>query len=126
MNDLAQIYDREFRVRGLRAQGWGRGLIAVAVLIWLWLGYLLLFPFTAEGECDSRVFHQNGPWPMSYHTDEGERCDAARDLGPMLAALLLSVPLAALGTGLYASGTSAVRTAAYAAEIARLNATKEV
>ncbi|MFF4421609.1 hypothetical protein ACFY04_12620 [Streptomyces sp. NPDC001549] len=49
-----------------------------------------------------------------------------RDLGPVLAALLLSLPLATVGTGLYVSGTSAVRTAAYAAEITRLNAAEEV
>ncbi|MFD7840065.1 hypothetical protein [Streptomyces sp. NPDC059761] len=106
--------------------------MAVAVLIWLWLGYLLLFPFSVDQganlrsvECESRAFHQNGKFAVSYHTDEGERCDAERDWGPMTAGLLLSLPFAVLGTGLYASGTSMLRTAAYAADIARLNATNE-
>lgn len=133
MNSLAQVHDREFRIRGVREQGWGRGLMAVAVLIWLWLGYLLVFPFSAEQganaepqQCESRAFHQDGSFPVSYRADEGERCDAARDWGPITAGLLLSLPFAVLGTGLYVSGTSTLRTAAYAADIARLNATKEI
>ncbi len=133
MNSLAQVYEREFRVRGLREQGWGRGLMATAALIWLWMGYLLLFPFSADQgenfkpvECESRAFHQDSRnFAVSYRADEGERCDAERDWGPILAALLLSLPLASIGTGLYVSGTSAIRTAAYAAEITRLNATRE-
>ncbi|MCM1967539.1 MULTISPECIES: hypothetical protein [unclassified Streptomyces] len=134
MNSLAQIYDREFRVRGLRQQGWGRGLLATAALIWLWMGYLLVFPFSIDRggdskpvECESRAFHQDSrTFAVSYAKDDGERCDAERDWGPILAALLLSLPLASVGTGLYVSGASAVRTAAYAAEITRLNATKEL
>ncbi|MFD3546303.1 hypothetical protein ACFWUW_11940 [Streptomyces sp. NPDC058655] len=130
MNSSAQVYDREFRVRGLREQGWGRGLLAVAVFIWLWLGYLLVFPFSADQgsnrkpvACESRAFHQDGNYALSYATAAGERCDAERDWGPMAAGLLLSLPFAVLGSGLYMSGTSTVRTAAYAADIARLNAT---
>ncbi|MFI5987645.1 hypothetical protein ACIBEA_43155 [Streptomyces sp. NPDC051555] len=133
MNSLAQVYDREFRIRGLRQQSWGRGLIAVAVLIWLWLGYLLVLPFSADPggnskpvECESRTFHQNGRWARTYAGDEGERCDAERDWGPITAGLLLSLPFAVLGTGLYVAGTSSVRTAAYAADIARLNLTREI
>ncbi|MFD7783924.1 hypothetical protein ACFV4Q_12630 [Streptomyces nojiriensis] len=132
MNAQAQVYDREFRVRGLREQGWGRGLAAAAALIWLWVAYLLVFPFSIDRgentepiECDSRAFHQDTDFKVTYQRDEGERCDAERDLGPMLAALLLSLPLATVGAGLYASGTSAVRTAAYAAEITRLDTARE-
>ncbi|MFE4263368.1 hypothetical protein [Streptomyces sp. NPDC056883] len=55
--------------------------------------------------------------------DEGERCDAERDWGPITTGLLLSLPFAVLGTGLYVSGSSTLRTAA---DIARLNATKEI
>ncbi|MFG2616015.1 hypothetical protein ACGFXC_00170 [Streptomyces sp. NPDC048507] len=120
MNSSAQVYDREFRVRGLREQGWGRGLMAVAVLIWLWLGYLLAFPFSVEGhgggtvECESRAFHDG-------YLREGDRCDGARDWGPITAGLLVSLPFAIGGAALFASGTATVRTAAYATEIARLN-----
>ncbi|WP_330300235.1 hypothetical protein [Streptomyces sp. NBC_00503] len=107
--------------------------MAAAALIWLWIAYLLIFPFsTGQGanskpvECESRDFHQDGrKYAVSYRADAGERCDAERDWAPILAGLLLSLPLAALGTGLYATGTSATRTVAYATEIARLNATKE-
>lgn len=93
------MYDREFRVRGLREQGWGRGLVAAAALIWLWVAYLLVFPFSIDRgedtepiECDSRAFHQDTDFKVTYQRDEGERCDAERDLGPVLAALLLSLP----------------------------------
>ncbi|MEU3907935.1 hypothetical protein AB0F20_29695 [Streptomyces goshikiensis] len=126
MNSLAQAYDREFRVRGRREQGWGRGLMAVALLIWLWLGYLLVFPFSVDGhrgaiECKSRAFHQTGHLRESYRVDEGNSCDGARDWGPITAGLLLSLPFAVAGAGLFMSGTATVRTAAYAADIARLN-----
>lgn len=88
MNSSAQEYDRKFRVRGLREQGWGRGLMAVAVLIWLWLGYLLAFPFSVDGhrgaiECKSRAFHETGYLRESYLVDEGDTCDGARDWGPI-------------------------------------------
>ncbi|MGW6688649.1 hypothetical protein [Streptomyces sp. NPDC054961] len=63
---------------------------------------------------------------MSYRADAGEDRDAERDWAPLPAGMLLSLPLAALGTGLYATGTAAARTAAYAADITRLNATKEL
>ncbi|MFI1222059.1 MULTISPECIES: hypothetical protein [unclassified Streptomyces] len=132
MSSQAQVYDREFRRRGVREQGWGRGLVAVAVLIWLWLAYLLVFSFSIDHggnsgtvACASRAFHGDAPSHASYRETEGERCDAARDWGPMLAAFLLSLPPATVGTALYASGTSALRTAAYAAEITRLNAAKD-
>ncbi|MFJ6479629.1 MULTISPECIES: hypothetical protein [unclassified Streptomyces] len=76
-------------------------------------------------KCDSRAFHQDTDFKVSCQRDEGEGCDAERDLGPMLAALLLSLPLATVGTGLYVSGAAAVRTAAHAAEITRLNTAPE-
>ncbi|RPK90961.1 MULTISPECIES: hypothetical protein [Streptomyces] len=43
----------------------------------------------------------------------------------MLAAFLLSLPPAAVGTALYASGTSALRTADHTAEVTRPSAVKE-
>ncbi|MFF3085946.1 hypothetical protein ACFVRB_13005 [Streptomyces nojiriensis] len=97
VNSLAQAYDTEFRARGRREQGWGRGLMAVAVLIWLWLGYLLVFPFSVDGhrgavECKSRAFHETGYLRESYLVDEGDTCDGARDWGPITAGLLLSLP----------------------------------
>ncbi|MFJ5044840.1 hypothetical protein [Streptomyces sp. NPDC088719] len=128
----AQVYDREFRRRGVREQGWGRGLVAVAVLIWLWLAYQLFFSFSVEygaksgpATCTARAFPGDAAAGASPTGTERELCDAERDWGPMLAALLLSLPAATVGTALYASGTSALRTAGYAAEVTRLNAVKE-
>ncbi len=43
----AQAYDREFRRSGVREQGRGRGLVAVAVLIRLWPACQLFFSFTS-------------------------------------------------------------------------------
>ncbi|MFH8358778.1 hypothetical protein ACH4FV_04240 [Streptomyces anulatus] len=128
----AQVYDREFRRRGVREQGWGRGMVAVAVLIWLWLAYQLFFSFSIEHgvrsepiACDSRAFHRDASSDTSHTETERGRCAAERDWGPMLAAFLLSLPPAAVGVALYASGTSALRTADYAAEVTRLNAVKK-
>ncbi|MFE3382273.1 hypothetical protein [Streptomyces anulatus] len=128
----AQVYDREFRRRGVREQGWGRGMMAVAVLIWLWLAYQLFFSFSIEHgvrsepiACDSRAFHRDASSDTSHTETERRRCAAERDWGPMLAAFLLSLPPATVGAALYASGTSALRTADYAAQVTRLNAVKE-
>ncbi|MER6022184.1 hypothetical protein [Streptomyces anulatus] len=128
----AQVYDREFRRRGVREQGWGRGMMAVAVLIWLWLAYQLFFSFSIEHgvrsepiACGSRAFHRDASSDTSHTETERRRCAAERDWGPMLAAFLLSLPPAAVGAALYASGTSALRTADYAAQVTRLNAVKE-
>ncbi|MFD5202280.1 hypothetical protein ACFWM7_19440 [Streptomyces sp. NPDC058375] len=128
----AQVYDREFRRRGVREQGWGRGLVAVAVLIWLWLAYQLFFSFSVEYggpsrtiACDARAFPGDTSAEASHTGTERERCAAERGWGTMLAAFLLSLPAATVGTALYASGTSALRTADYAAEVTRLNAVKE-
>ncbi|MEV7911165.1 hypothetical protein [Streptomyces griseus] len=129
----AQVYDREFRRRGVREQGWGRGMVAVAVLIWLWLAYQLFFSFTIEYgvrsetvACDSRAFHRDASSDEASHSETERRlCAAERDWGPMLAAFLLSLPLATAGAALYASGTSALRTAEYAAQVTRLNAVEE-
>jgi hypothetical protein len=108
-------------------------MVALAVLIWVWLAYQLFFSFSIEHgvrsepiACDSRAFHRGASSPQASHTEtERERCAAERDWGPMLAAFLLSLPPATVGTALYASGTSALRTADYAAEVTRLNAVKE-
>ncbi|WP_327332114.1 hypothetical protein [Streptomyces anulatus] len=128
----AQVYDREFRRRGVREQGWGRGMVAVAVLIWLWLAYQLFFSFSIEHgvrsepiACDSRAFHRDASSDTSHTETERRRCAVERDWGPMLAAFLLSLPPATVGAALYASGTSALRTADYAAQVTRLNAVKE-
>ncbi|MER5779927.1 hypothetical protein ABT144_37640 [Streptomyces sp. NPDC002039] len=93
-----------------RRQDWGIGLIAAASLIWLWLAYQLLFPFTVDTgrgraeECDSRIFYYQGEWrrgPDEYVDAEGNTCAVARDLAELLAALVLSMPLAVTGTILY-------------------------
>lgn len=85
--------------RGVREQGWGRGMVAVAVLIWLWLAYQLFFSFSIEHgvrsepiACDSRAFHRDASSDTSHTETERGRCAAERDWGPMLAAFLLSLP----------------------------------
>ncbi|MCX4776416.1 hypothetical protein [Streptomyces sp. NBC_01264] len=129
-------YDQAFRERARRKQAWGLALIAGASLVWIWLAYQLLFPFSVdlpagkEQECQSRVFFYSGDegsrmTPDDYLGAEGKRCDAARDLGGLLAALVLSLPLAVGGTVLSTSAGTADRLSRHAAEVARLTAHPE-
>ncbi|MBW5483381.1 hypothetical protein [Streptomyces bambusae] len=126
MSNLAQMYDKEFRQWGERRQGWGCVLLAAAGMIWLWLAYLLFLPFqldshrTSGDTCESRVFYDEGKNNASYRSAEGERCDRERDLAPMLAGLLVSIPLAAIGTSLYATGTATIRTSMYREKLEQL------
>lgn len=125
MKTLTLVYDQEFRELGRRRQAWGTGLLAVASLIWLWLAFQLFVPFTidragSDVDCESRVFYDSGRSHAPYDSAEGERCSVARDLAPMLAALVVSLPFAAVGTILCATGSAAVRTSVHAAEIIRL------
>lgn len=104
----------------------------MAVLIRLWPAYQLFFSFSVEHgarsepiACASRAFPGDASAGASATGTERELCDAERGWGRLLAAFLLSLPAATVGTAPYASGTSALRTAGYAAEVTRLNAVKE-
>ncbi|WP_405451026.1 hypothetical protein [Streptomyces erythrochromogenes] len=124
----ARAYDREFRHRAHRQRVLGIRLLTVASLIWLWMAYLLLVPFTAEsggkygGEisCRSMAFHNLGEERRVAYSERHEKCNIERDPGVVLAWLLLSVPVAATGLFQFASGSSALRISEQMVEYTRL------
>ncbi|MFI8326600.1 hypothetical protein [Streptomyces sp. NPDC085529] len=89
--------------RARRTQAWGLGLLAVAGLLWAWFAVLLVTPYGEDGdECPALIASEYA------HADD---CVEARDW-PLLVALLGgSVPCAALGAGLSASGGAQRRLA---------------
>ncbi|MGR4882863.1 hypothetical protein ACIPUC_26125 [Streptomyces sp. LARHCF249] len=127
----ALVYDTAFRTRADRKQTWGFGLLAVSAGIWLWIAAQLLLPFSAEhgggspDDCESRVFYSTREVGMKrtstdYADAEGTRCAAERDWAGLLALLVLSLPVAVVGTVLYTSASTARRLSEHAAEVARL------
>ncbi|MER5935074.1 hypothetical protein [Streptomyces sp. NPDC002054] len=109
---------------------WGLGLLAVAAVVWLWVVHQLVAPFTVERssgrelECASRVFYDAGEAGQKrfYSDVEGTLCAAERDTADLLALVVLSLPFAAVGTTLYASGATSARLSEHTAELARLEA----
>ncbi|MFD3530325.1 hypothetical protein [Streptomyces sp. NPDC058664] len=111
------VYDNAFRARARRTQAWGLGLLAVAVLMWIWLAVLLFTPYeTAEHsrECTSRFTSEN------LHNSDS-RCVNERDWPELLAVLGASVPVAVIGGVLYTSGSVSHRMAEHLAEVTRLD-----
>ncbi|MFE7097422.1 hypothetical protein [Streptomyces erythrochromogenes] len=131
MTSLVQVYEKDFREQASRKQSVGVFLLIATGAIWLWVGYLLLVPFTLDSgrsgsgsgrECASRVFFDAGEAgrKRSYADVEGARCAAERDVADSVAWLLLSLPLAAVGLHHCAVGTAGLRIAGHDAEKARL------
>ncbi|MCJ1680194.1 hypothetical protein MTF65_23210 [Streptomyces sp. APSN-46.1] len=129
MTSLVQVCETDFRVRAVRQQRWGIGLIAVASLIWLWVAFQLVFAFTIDRdgrrdrECESRAFYAFGVddrYKQSYYESEGDACEAVRDLAPMLAWVLLSVPVGGVGLFQLTAATTRLQMIGHVAETARL------
>ncbi|MFD8209396.1 hypothetical protein ACFV2S_23750 [Streptomyces sp. NPDC059695] len=110
------VYDNAFRARARRTQGWGVGLLAVAGLLWVWFGVLLLTPYEdADGG--------GSPCPALISSDyvHEKDCVASRDWPGTLAVLGGSVPLAVVGAVLCTSGAVSHRMAEHLAEVNRLD-----
>ncbi|MFJ3966308.1 hypothetical protein [Streptomyces sp. NPDC090036] len=124
----ARAYDSEFRHRAHRQRTMGIRLLTVASLVWLWVSYLVLFPFTVQSDgkyggdvsCRSMAFHNFGEERKLPYFDRQSKCSAERDPGVVLAWLLLSVPLAGAGLFQFTSGSSALRISEQMVEYVRL------
>ncbi|THA86599.1 hypothetical protein [Streptomyces sp. A0592] len=133
MTSLVQVYEKDFRERASRKQSVGVFLLIATGAIWLWVGYLLLVPFTLDDgrsgsgrECASRVFYDPGESgrKRSYADLEGARCAAERDVADSVAWLLLSLPLAAVGLHHCTVGTVGLQIARHESERTRLAASE--
>ncbi|PCG87719.1 hypothetical protein CIB93_01325 [Streptomyces sp. WZ.A104] len=85
-------YDLEFRERSARIRGWGTGLLLLATLLWGWCAVLLLTDDTV-----------------------GTRTAEA------LAALVLSIPVALVGTALFTTGSVSRRMSAHSQAMRELD-----
>ncbi|WP_432105014.1 hypothetical protein [Streptomyces sp. bgisy091] len=115
------------RVAG-RQQGWGAGLMVVSAALFLWLGYLLMIPFTVhdyqdEIACEAPVFHDSES--TSYSQGAGKLCSAERDWPELLALGLLAVPPAVAGAALFTSGSARKRASSHVFRILEMQDSQE-
>ncbi|MFD5329313.1 hypothetical protein [Streptomyces sp. NPDC127092] len=103
--DLSLV-DR-IRQSAVRMQGWGFGLCAVAAVLWVWFGVMLLVPYTAgesDRDCKARITSEH------LH-DNDSTCVQERDWPELLGILALSIPFAVVGVTLYSRGSLTYRLA---------------
>lgn len=115
---------QDFDRRAGRQQTWGSALLLLAAALLLWLGYLLLVPFTVndyqrEVSCESLVFYDGST--ASYAQD----CLAEREWPELLALGALSVPPAVAGAALFTSGSTRKQASAHALRVIELQQSEE-
>ncbi|MGW1812649.1 hypothetical protein ACWCQM_03565 [Streptomyces sp. NPDC002125] len=111
-----------------RQQSWGAGLMAVSVALFLWLGYLLLIPFTVhdyqdEIACDAPVFYDSES--TSYSQGAGKLCSVERDWPELLGIGFLAVPPAVAGAALFVSGSARKRASSHVFRILEMQESEE-
>ncbi|WP_405614692.1 hypothetical protein [Streptomyces sp. NBC_01508] len=111
-----------------RQQSWGAGLMAVSAALFLWLGYLLLIPFSVEYysdeiACEAPVFYDSES--TSYSQGAAKRCSAARDWPELLGLGFLAVPPGIAGAALFTSGSARTRTSAHVLRILEMRESEE-
>ncbi|MGW0904271.1 hypothetical protein [Streptomyces sp. NPDC002853] len=107
--------EQNFRARATRLQNWGIGLLACALLLWLYAAWQL---FTSY---DSTYNDVDCPAPVNteprdlYYEDSGDahtdalQCASDRGWPQPLAALVVSIPLTAAGSVLLTAGMVSIR-----------------
>ncbi|MFI6092999.1 hypothetical protein [Streptomyces sp. NPDC051218] len=107
--------EQNFRTRANRLQGWGLGLLACASLLWLYAAWQVFTSYDStynQVDCpapvnaEPRDLYYEGP--AGAHT-EALQCASDRSWPQPLAALVVSVPLTAIGSGLLTAGYVSIR-----------------
>ncbi|MFJ4837803.1 hypothetical protein [Streptomyces sp. NPDC088746] len=111
-----------------RQQSWGAGLMALSAALFLWLGYLLLIPFTVhhfqdEISCEAPVFYDSES--TSYSQGAGKLCSAERDWPELLGIGFLAVPPAVAGAALFTSGSARKRASSHVFRILEMQESEE-
>ncbi|MFI6084978.1 hypothetical protein ACIBBB_29110 [Streptomyces sp. NPDC051217] len=104
------------------------GLMAVSAALFLWLGYLLLIPFSVhyyhdEIACEAPVFYNSES--TSYSQGAGKLCSAERDWPELLGLGFLSVPPAVAGAALFSSGSACKRASGHVFRILEMQESEE-
>ncbi|WP_433891313.1 hypothetical protein [Streptomyces sp. CA-111067] len=111
--------EQEFRARLGRRHGWGVGLLVVAALLWVYAGWEMFVPYSADrsGHCSAPAFADHDQLytdpgvgdPDEHDHDKAVWCAQGRDWPQPLAALLVSTPLGITGAMLATSSTLTLR-----------------
>lgn len=102
--------------------------MAVSAALFLWLGYLLLTPFSVhhyrdEFECEVPVFYSSES--TSYSQGAQKRCSAERDWPELLGLGILAVPPTIAGAALFTSGSARKRASAHVLLILEMQESEE-
>lgn len=119
---------QEFDHQAGRKQNWGVGLMAVSAALFLWLGYLLLIPFSVydyddEIACEAPVFYDSES--TSYSEGAGKLCSAERDWPELLGLGFLAVPPAVADAAMFTSGSARTRASAHVFRILAMQESEE-
>ncbi|MFF9350995.1 hypothetical protein [Streptomyces sp. NPDC014734] len=111
-----------FDARAGKLTGWGLGLLAVATGLLIWVGYLLLAPYSVHHygntlECESPV--------AGSSPNDRSRCGREREWPELMLILALSVPPAVAGTALVVSGHTRKQTSAHVFQVLEFMASEE-
>ncbi|MFJ8938610.1 hypothetical protein ACIRL0_23280 [Streptomyces sp. NPDC102365] len=116
--------EQNFRIRAGRLQSWGIGVLIFASLFWIYAAWQVFTPYEStynKVDCpapfnsDRRDLHfDDSP---GYAHREALQCASDRDWPEPLAALVMSVPLSAVGSALLTAGTVSVRLRVHDSEV---------
>lgn len=107
--------EQDFRMRAGRLQSWGIGVLVCAALFWIYAAWQVFTPYDstynavdcpAQINAKPRDLYYNDP---GYTHESALQCASDRSWPKPLAALVLSLPLSAIGTALLTAGTVSVR-----------------
>ncbi|MGO4747841.1 hypothetical protein AB4212_04250 [Streptomyces sp. 2MCAF27] len=102
-------------MRAGRLQGWGIGVLVCAFLFWAYAAWQVLTPYGSTYNAVDCPAPVNSEPRDVYFEDSGSahekalQCASDRDWPKPLAALVVSVPLSAIGAALLTAGTVSVR-----------------
>ncbi|MER5553620.1 hypothetical protein ABT001_18450 [Streptomyces sp. NPDC002793] len=118
-----------------RQQSWGAGLMVISAALFLWLGYLLLVPFTVqdgvfdEVACEAPLFHDSADTTddkdTPYSEDVHRLCAVERDWPELLGIGILAVPPAVAGAALFTSGSARKRASAHVFRVLEMQESDE-
>ena len=107
--------EQQFQMRAGRLQGWGTGVLVCALLFWIYAAWQVLTPYVSTYNAVDCPAPVNSERRDIYFEDSDSahekalQCASDRDWPKPLAALVVSVPLSAIGAALLTAGTVSVQ-----------------
>ncbi|MFI9625154.1 hypothetical protein [Streptomyces sp. NPDC052042] len=116
---------QEFNNRSGGLIGWGLALLAVASGLLIWLGYLLLAPYTVDSPYSSGTMDCESPIADPYFQKDRSPCGPERDWPGLMLILASSVPPAVAGTALCVTGSTRRQVSAHVFSIIEMQKVEE-